>query len=305
MRVLVTGATGYLGRASLAELGRLGLDPVAMVRGPAADHAGADLGAEIRRADLTDPASLGPALRGVDAVCHLGGLVRARESLADPLGYFALNTAGTVNLLVAMADSGVSGLVFASTAAVYGTPAVQPMTEELPDAPPHPYAASKLAAEQAIGWQARTGALRATVLRLFNLAGGDDPDSTRIIPRALAAATGRGPALEINGDGRATRDFVHVVDAASALVAAVRALPPAGQARRYNIGSGVGSSVTDVVAAVETVTGRDVPVVHRPPAPEPPVLVSDSSLARAELGWRPTWSALHDIVADLWARQSR
>ena len=301
MRVLVTGANGYLGRALLAELDRVGVDPVALVRQPD----GAGPGVETRRADLTEPASLGPVLRGVDAVCHLGGLVRARESLADPLGYFAVNTAGTVHLLAAMTDAGVSGLVFASTAAVYGTPPVQPMTEELPDAPPHPYAASKLAAEQAIGWHARTGALGATVLRLFNLAGGDDPDPTRIIPRTLAAAIGRGPALEIYGDGRATRDFVHVADVASAVVAAVLALPPAGETRRYNIGSGVGSSVADVVAAVETVTGRDVPVVHRPPAPEPPVLVSDSSLARAELGWRPTRSALREIVADLWSRQSR
>jgi UDP-glucose 4-epimerase len=209
-----------------------------------------------RVADLLDESGLRDALRGVQAVCHLAGLTRARESTVDPLRYFRVNTGGAIALLDAMAATGVARIVFASTGSIYGTPERQPMTERLPDAPPHPYAASKLAAESAISAQARTGRLSATVLRLTNVAGGADPDPTRLIPRAFAAAV-NASALEVNGDGSTVRDYLHVVDAAAAFVACVDNPPPDGF-RRYIIGSGHGSSVRDVVAA------------DRPPDPADP-----------------------------------
>src|SRR5262249_5433518 len=154
-----------------------------------------------------------------------------------------------------------------------GTPERQPIGEESPDDVPHPYAASKAAAELAIESQARAGHLAVTVLRLFNVAGGADPDATRLVPRVLAVAGGDPPNLEVNRGGTALRDFLHVADAGEAFVAALEHGPTVGQARRYNIGSGHGSSVLDVVRAAERVTGHRIPVVHRPPAAEPAALI--------------------------------
>ncbi len=173
------------------------------------------------------------------------------------------------------------------------------MTEDLPDAPPHPYAASKLAAELAINAQAQAGNLSAVVLRLMNLAGGIDPDPTRLVPRVLAAAR-NGSALEINGDGSTVRDYLHIADAAAAFVASVENMPPVGAATRYNIGSGHGTSILDVAAAAERVTGRRIHRVHRPPVSEPAALISDSFRAIAELSWRPMHSDIEGIVRDTW-----
>ncbi len=301
MRVLVTGAAGYLGRAVVPALAAAGHDPIAFVRDPDAAPAQA---ADVRGGDLLDAASLGTALTGVEAVCHLGGLTRARDSWQEPLRYFEINVGGTLALMRAMASAGVRQLVFASTGSIYGTPDRQPMTEDLPFEPPHPYAGSKVAAESAIGWQARSGALGASVLRLFNIAGGSDPDPTRIIPRILGVAAGESPNLQVNGDGTAVRDFLHITDAAEAFVAAIDHGSPTGTARPYNIGSGRGSSMLDVVAATERVTDRPVPLVYRPAADEPQTLVCDPARARAELGWKPRRSDLDAIVADAWAARA-
>ncbi|WP_051020312.1 NAD-dependent epimerase/dehydratase family protein [Nocardia araoensis] len=292
VRVLVTGANGYIGRAVVGLLGNAGHEPIAMVR-----ESGSPSLVPTRVADLLDEAGLRDALDGVDAVCHLAGLTRARESTADPLRYFRVNTGGTVALLDAMAASGVSRIVFASTGSIYGTPERQPMTERLPDAPAHPYAASKLAAEWAIRSQASAGHLAAVVLRLMNVAGGADPDPTRLIPRTFAAAT-NGSALEVNGDGTAVRDYLHIDDVAAAFVACLEHMPPQGEFTRYLIGSGHGSSILDVVAAVERHTGRRTPLTHRPAAPEPAVLIGDPTKAITELAWRPSRSDLETIVRD-------
>lgn len=294
VRVVVTGAGGYVGSATVAALRRAGHEVVAVLHRP-----GPVDGARTHVADLRSPEALAPVLAGSDVVCHLAGRTRVRESWADPSGYFQANAVGTMNLLSAMVAAGVTGLVFASTGAIYGSPLVQPMTEELPEDVPHPYAASKYAAEVAIEWVARAGRVGAVILRLFNVAGGCDPDPTRIVPRALAAA-GAGEALRINGDGSAVRDLLHVDDAAAAFLAAVEQTPVAGEVRRYNIGSGVGASVGEVVAAVERVTGRHVRVEHGPPAAEPPRVVADPSRAGVELGWRPRVSQLDRIIADAW-----
>ncbi|MBL1077013.1 UDP-glucose 4-epimerase [Nocardia sp. 2] len=296
MRVLVTGAAGYLGRAVVSALAAAGHAPIAMVHKPNAEIGGV---AEVRVADLLDPDSLRRAVRGVEAVCHLAGLGNARESIEEPLRYYRVNTAGTVSLLEAMAGAGVQTLVFASTAAIYATADGVALGEDAAAAPAHPYASSKLAAEWAIDAQARTGAVAATVLRLMNLTGGHDPNPTRLIPRTLAAALGDG-VLEINGDGSVCRDYVHVADAAAACVAALDHPAAPGTSRRYNIGSGRGTSILDIVAAVERVTGRPVPVRHRPAAPEAAVLIADPAQARAELGWTATHSGIDELVRDTW-----
>ena len=297
MRVLVTGAGGYLGRAVVEALDHAGHEPVAMVH---SDRSTAPAATESRPGDLLKADTLADAVRGVDAVCHLAGLTRARESWEQPLRSFAVNVGGTLALLEAMAANRVSVVVFASTGSIYGTPELQPMSEGLPDAPPHPYAASKQAAESVIEWQARAGGLGAVVLRLFNVAAGTDPDPTRIVPRVLAVAAGESPSVEVNGDGSVVRDFLHVDDAAQAFVAALDAGPRVGAFRRYTIGSGVGTSVRDVVTAAGRVTGRPIPVIHRPSAVEPQALVCDPTRAAADLGWKPRRSDLDTIVGDAW-----
>ncbi|MET9491985.1 NAD-dependent epimerase/dehydratase family protein [Nocardia sp. NPDC006630] len=301
MRVLVTGAGGYLGRAVVAALAAARHEPIAMVgaRGGEVPHA-----REVRTTDLLDPEGLRRAVSGVEVVCHLAGLGRARESVRDPLPFFRVNTAGTVALLEAMAAEGVSRIVFSSTGAIYGSPESQPMSEDLADSPPHPYAASKLAAELAIEAQARSGNLGAVIVRLLNVAGGADPDPTRLIPRVIAAAAGES-VLHINGDGTAVRDYLHVDDAAAAFVSCIEQTPAPGAHTRYNIGSGCGTSILDVVAAVERVTGRTVASVHGPAAPEPAALISNPAKAQTELGWSPKHSGIDEIAAATWQAVAR
>ncbi|SPT56947.1 NAD-dependent epimerase/dehydratase family protein [Actinomadura madurae] len=294
MRVLVTGAAGYIGYAVGRRLVAAGHEVDGLVR----RAAGVPDGVRPVHGDLLVPDGLphGP----YDGICHLAALTRVRESFDAPLRYFTANVQGTVNLLEAVdADRVVLG----STAAVYGTPERQPIPESEPAAPASPYGASKLAAEQAVRFHARTGAIGAVVLRTFNVAGSVDgrvdPDETRLIPKALAVAAGRAAHLDVNGDGLAVREYLHVDDLAAAYVRAVEAVAP-GEDRVYNVGSGAGAAVREVVAAVEEVTGRPVPTRRRPARPEAPVLVCDATAIRAGLGWRPDRSALPEIIAGAW-----
>ncbi|WP_242906798.1 NAD-dependent epimerase/dehydratase family protein [Actinomadura terrae] len=300
MRILVTGAAGYVGYAVGRRLVAAGHKVDGLVR---RTDAVLPKGVRPVPGDLLDPGGLprGP----YDGVCHLAALTRVRESFADPLGFFAVNVQGTVNLLQAVDAARV---VYGSTAAVYGTPERQPIPETEGTAPTSPYGASKLAAEQAVRFHARTGAIGAVVLRTFNVAGSvdgrPDPDETRLIPKALAVATGRAPRLEVNGDGGTVREYLHVDDLAAAHVRALETVGP-GEERVYNVGSGTGAAVRDVVAAVEEATGRAVPTLRRPPQPEPPLLLCDAAAIRADLGWRPVRSSLPEIIGSAWDALTR
>ncbi|PXY17092.1 hypothetical protein BAY59_36575 [Prauserella coralliicola] len=301
MRVLVTGAAGFLGHAVVAALAEYGHDPVAFVR--KADTAPVGAVAELV-GDVSDPASLRPAVRDADAVCHLAALARVRESLTAPLRYWHTNVGGTLNVLDALAERGKPGkLVAASTAAVYGAPATQPITEDAPIAPQNPYGASKAAADLAVANLAATGAIGAVSLRAFNIAGAaggrTDHDFSRLIPKVLAVQAGLADTLGVNGDGSAVRDFLHVRDMALAFVLALETCVE-GQWRAYNVGSGADTSISDVLRAAEQVTGRPVPITRNPPADEPPVLLADSSRIRDELGWQPKNSDLAQILGDGW-----
>jgi UDP-glucose 4-epimerase len=302
MRVLVTGATGFIGRAVVRELSAAGHSVLGFARTPR------PCPCEFRTGDVLDQAALERAVAGADAVCHLAALTTVRESFDEPVRYFRVNVAGTLNLLDAMrTEAGRTGrelrLVFASTCAVYGTPSRQPITESQQPAPGSPYGASKLAAETAIGYQTALGGVAAVTLRTFNVAGAadghGDPDASRIIPKALLVAAGRADCLTVNGDGSAVREFTHVRDLARAYAAALGVARPAGH-RIYNVGSGVGVSVREVIDVTERITGRHVPVRWGPPASEPSELRADSSRLRADLGWRPSRSSLEAIVSDAW-----
>ncbi|HEX4657767.1 MAG TPA: NAD-dependent epimerase/dehydratase family protein [Streptosporangiaceae bacterium] len=302
MRVLVTGATGFVGRAVVGQLTMAGHSVIGFARTSRLCQC------ELRTGDILDQAGLDHAVEGADAVCHLAALTPVRQSFEEPVRYFRVNVTGTLNLLDAMnAEARRSGrrlrLVFASTGAVYGAPETQPITEAQEPAPGNPYGASKLAAEAAIGYQAALGAISAITLRTFNVAGAadghGDPDTSRIIPKILLVAAGQAGHLNVNGDGSAIREYVHVRDLARAYVVALDAAGPAGH-RIYNVGSGVGVSVRELIEAAERITGRPVPVRWGPAASEPRELRADSSRIRTDLGWQPTRSSLNTIVTDAW-----
>jgi UDP-glucose 4-epimerase len=307
MRVLVTGGLGYVGRVVAARLAEAGHEVTALTSSAAEPRRGPPEGVGVARADLLDRRRLARVVAegGFAGVCHLAARTRVRESFADPLGTFAVNLTGTLHLLDALAGRGQPArLVLASTGAVYGPGAPVPAGEDAPAAPTNPYAASKLAAEQLVGFQAATGALAAVSLRCFNVAGAvgghGDRDLSRLLPKALAVAKGGADRLEVNGDGSAVRELVHVADLADAYLLALESAWP-GCHEVYNVGSGTGVRVRELVAAVERVTGRPVAVVHGPPRDEPAVLVADSARIAARLGWRPRRSDLDRIVADAWA----
>jgi UDP-glucose 4-epimerase len=301
VRVLVTGAFGYVGHAVTRALLDGGHQVVAMTtRTGRPQHAGE---VRIAVADLRDPVQLKAAVDGVDAVIHLAALTRVRESFDRPDEYAAINSAGTENLLAAVAAIGrVMPFIHASTAAVYGTPEQQPIAEGCDPAPTSPYGATKLAADLAVRDAAAAGAVAGVSLRAFNIAGavGRRPDRelTRIVPKVIAVAAGRFDSVTVNGDGSAVRDYVHVADLADAFVRALASAEP-GRFGVYNIG-GTPASVAQIIDVVRAVTGRAIPATHNPPVPEAPELRADTALARAELGWFPVRSSLEEIIGSAW-----
>lgn len=305
--VLVSGGRGFVGRAVVRRLLAAGRRVTVLSSDPsAAPPPGCDLVV----ADLDDPRAVDAALADldVDAVCHLAARTRVRDSIADPAGVYRTNVGGTAALLGVLRRRAQRRgqpltAVLASSGAVYGPRGGAPLQEGLPPAPTNPYAASKAAAEQLLAFEAATGAVAAVTLRAFNVAGADgdavDRDTTRLLPRALQVAA-EGGAFPLNGDGSAVRELVHVADLADAYLLALDAARP-GRHRVYNVGSGTGVTVAEVLEAVRRTTGRPVPVERRPAADEPQALVADSRRIRAELGWRPRRSDLDTIVADAWA----
>ncbi|GAA3243069.1 NAD-dependent epimerase/dehydratase family protein [Dactylosporangium siamense] len=298
MRILVTGAGGFVGRAVCLHL---------ELHGHAVLPWPSRLGY-----DLTDTPSVKAWLEEeapIDAVVHLAAKSTVRESWQDPAGYYATNLGGTANL--------VSGLrlnpghpvpvVFASTSAVYGPDRDGSLSEDLDARPTNPYAATKAAAEQLLHFEARAGNIGVTTLRLFNVAGGYngivDSNPTRIINNCLRAAAGVIPHVSVNGDGSARREFTHVTDVAEAFRLAVETTK-VGDSRTYNVGTGVGVSMREVIDATRAVTGVDFEVVHNPPVDEPQMLVADVSRVQAELGWTPERSTLEQVVVDAWRFRS-
>jgi UDP-glucose 4-epimerase len=313
MRVLVTGGAGYIGSVVTERLLEAG-HTVRVADDLSTGHREAvPSGVELVVVDLRDRRALHDALahRPVDAVIHLAASSLVGESMENPGKYFENNLAGGVNLLEEAAAAGASRFVFSSTAAAYGEPAVTPIAEDCPAVPTNPYGESKLLFERVLAWYSRMGRLRWIALRYFNAAGasaerGEDREhETHLIPLVLRAAESGGEVSVFGEDyptpdGTCVRDYIHVLDLADAHVLALDALDTGVQGV-FNLGSGTGFSVREVIAVAEKVTGRDVRRCAAPRRPgDPATLVASSARAREMLGWRPSRDDLEQIVRSAW-----
>ena len=312
MRILVTGAFGFIGTALVHQLHLAGHEVTALTSQPP-DKELPDLPvAKVVYGSMLDAEALRAAVRGAEGIVHLAALTRVRESFDREIEYLDVNAGGTAELIQAAQREARAGgltmrIVFTSTGAVYDTDSPQPFTESSALRPTNPYALSKLRAEETLGAAARTSPeLSVAIMRAFNVAGAAhgrrDGDLSRIIPKTLAVAAGHAPSLQVNGDGSALRDFVHVSDAARALIAALQA-EPTGSPRIFNVGA-TPASVSDIIEVCRKVTGRTITLENLPPKPEPQALLADCALIRRELHWAPLQSDIATIVSDAWAATS-
>jgi UDP-glucose-4-epimerase GalE len=321
--VLVTGGAGYIGSHSARALRRSGYE-VVIYDNLSTGFRRLAQGFELVEGDIADDSKLRPVLARVDAVMHFAAHAYVGESVENPRKYFQNNVLGALSLLNSALDAGIRRFVFSSTCAVYGLPEQIPIVEQTPREPVNPYGASKLCFENALEAYDRAYGLRSVRLRYFNAAGADesgetgelhDPE-THLIPLALAASTGKGRELQIFGtdyptpDGTCVRDYIHVNDLADAHVRALQYLErhdetsggeTGGDSLAFNLGTGHGHSVLEVIQAAENATGRPVRRNMGPRRPgDPPVLVADPSKAQRVLGWTAKRN-LADIVSSAWA----
>jgi UDP-glucose 4-epimerase len=328
MKILVTGGAGYIGSTVAGLLGENGHQAVIFDN---LSHGHRDLlpaGVEFVEGELADR----PALENIfssakqqgkpfDGVMHFAALIEAGESMLHPEQFFRNNTASTLSLLEAMLAHGPRRLVFSSTAAVYGEPERVPIKEDARLLPTNAYGASKLLVEQMLAWFHRIHGLRYASLRYFNVAGAPEgPDGisrgeahepeSHLIPLVLDVALGLRKSIKIFGDdyptpdGTCIRDYIHVSDLADAHLLALNALetPAAAEAGLiFNLGNGQGFSVREVIDSARRVTGHPIPAEIHPRRPgDPAVLVASSEKAIRELGWRPRYTRLDEIVRTAW-----
>ena len=314
--ILVTGGAGYIGAHACKALARAGYTPVAFDN-LSTGWAGAVRYGPLEQGDLTDRESVERAFarHRPEAVMHFAALSQVGESVCDPGRYWRENVLGAVNLAEAAVAAGCGRFVFSSTCATYGDQDGVVLTEDSPQRPMNAYGASKRAIEELLQHFEAAHGLRHVIFRYFNVAGADpegeigerhEPE-THLIPLMLDAIAGRRPALTLHGtdydtpDGTCIRDFVHVSDLVEAHVLGLRWLEEGHPSRVFNLGTGRGFSVREVVEHSRAVTNREVPVVEGPRRPGDAVrLVSGSRRAEQDLGWQPVRSTLPQMIADAW-----
>jgi UDP-glucose 4-epimerase len=315
-KVLVTGGAGYIGAHACKALKAVGFVPVTLDNLSTGWRDAVRFGPLVE-ADLMDRAALDAAFaeHAPVAVMHFAALSLVGESMSDPGRYWRNNALGSLNLIEAAAAAGCARFVFSSTCATYGEQDGVLLDEDSPQAPINAYGASKRAVEDMLANFGESHGLTAVIFRYFNVAGADREGEvgeqhrpeTHLIPLMLDAVDGRRPALTIFGtdyptpDGTCVRDYVHVSDLVDAHVLGLRRLLGGGGSRVYNLGSGRGFSVREVVAGARAVTNRPVPVIEGDRRPgDAASLVSGSARAVSELGWRPARSELATMIADAW-----
>jgi UDP-glucose 4-epimerase len=322
MTVLVTGGAGYIGSHMVLALVDAGERVVVLDDLSNGFRWAVHPRAELIVGDVADQELVGRIIqqRGIDAITHFAARIVVPESVADPLGYYLANTVKTRALFQAAVAGGVKHLIFSSTAAVYGTPEANPVTEAARPHPESPYGASKLMSEWMLRDAAAAHGLGYVVLRYFNVAGADPedrsgqstPNATHLIKVACEAALGLRPGVSVFGtdfptpDGTGVRDYIQVSDLVTAHLDALRHLRGGGASLTLNCGYGRGYSVLEVIDTVKTVSGADFPVTLGPRRPgDPAAIVAGAERIRAEIGWRPRFDDLTVIVQQALAWERR
>ena len=314
--IIVTGGAGYIGSHACKALASAGYTPVAVDNLSLGWRDAVQFG-PLEKADLLDRGRLDRIFETYRpaAVMHFGAVSDVGESMRDPGKYWRINVGGSANLFEAAIAAGCDRIVFSSTCATYGEKDGVLLDESCDQSPINAYGASKRAVEDMLGNFGASHGLRSVIFRYFNVAGAS-PDGdigefhrpeTHLIPLMLDAVDGRRPALTINGqdydtpDGTCIRDYVHVMDLVDAHVRGLKWLEADGESRVFNLGTGRGFSVRQVVERSAAVTNREVPIIEGPRrAGDATSLVSGSTRAEADLGWRPERSTLDTMIADAW-----
>jgi UDP-glucose 4-epimerase len=311
MNILVTGGAGYIGSVCAEELINAGHEVTVFDNLTEGHRSSVDKRAVLVQADLSDGARLAQVLKEAktEAILHFAATILVGESMVNPGKYFRNNVASGVNLLEAAVAARVKKFVFSSTCAVYGVPDHVPMTEELPLKPVSPYGESKLMFEKMLEWYQRIHGLEFVAFRYFNAAGASQRFGehhrveTHLIPNVLKVALGQVPHCEIYGadyptpDGTCVRDYIHIIDLAQAHMLAVES----GKRGFYNLGNGEGCSVRKIIQTCERVSGRPIKAIEKPRRNgDPPRLVASAVKALKELGWKPKFPKIEDIVASAW-----
>lgn len=320
-KILVAGGAGYVGAHACKALANAGFTPV-VFDNLSTGHKDFVLWGPLVQGDIEDHAAIQDAIRDwdVDAVLHFAASSYVGESVSNPQKYYENNVAGSLSLLKGMLDAGCHNLVFSSTCAIYGEPKDLPIRETTPPNPVNPYGATKFMVERILSDYGLATPLRSIALRYFNASGADpqgevgelrDPE-THLIPRAMMAIQGHIADFAVFGadydtpDGTPIRDYIHVSDLADAHVTALQRLLAGGDSGAFNLGTGHGYSVKQVLDAIASETGVGM-TAERAGRREgdPPVLIADASLAKAELGFEPTLSDIETIVGSAWAWHQR
>ncbi|MEI7863786.1 MAG: UDP-glucose 4-epimerase GalE [Chthoniobacterales bacterium] len=311
MKIFVTGGAGYIGSICVEQMLERGHEVAVLDNLTEGHRLAVDPRATFYRTDLADREAVRRAIGefGPVAVMHFAANALVGESMTDPSKYFRNNVANGINLLDAMVENGVKSFVFSSTCATFGIPERMPIDESLPQRPINPYGESKLMFEKILRWYDEIHGLRFTALRYFNAAGAsekfgeDHRIETHLIPNVLKVARGQKEAVEIYGtdyetpDGTCIRDYIHILDLADAHIRALGR----GQSGFYNLGTGGGTSVHEVVECCRQLTGRNIPLIERPRRPgDPPRLIAASDRIRADLGWAPRFQSIEAIVRSAW-----
>jgi UDP-glucose 4-epimerase len=319
MEILVVGGAGYIGSIVTSELLKAGHQAIVFDNLSRGHRSAIPAGAELVVGELSDRQALDRVFgsRKIDAVMHFAAMIEAGESMRIPEAYFRNNTANTLTLLETMLANRVDRLVFSSTAALYGNPTRVPIEENDPLIPTNPYGESKLLVERMLEWFNRAHGVRYASLRYFNAAGashdlGEDHEpESHLITLILKVALGKRDQAAIFGtdyptpDGTCVRDYIHVLDLASAHLLALDAL---GRRDRliYNLGNGKGFSVREVIEVARSVTGHPIPVSEAPRRTgDPAVLVASSARIERELDWRPEYATLESIIRSAWEWHKR
>jgi len=311
VRIFVTGGAGYIGSICAEELLQRGYE-VTIFDNLTEGHRGAiDSRATFIQGDLSDPKSISLAIATSrpDAVMHFAANALVGESMENPYKYFHNNVCGGLNLLNGMVEHGVKQMVFSSTCATFGTPERIPIDESLPQNPVNPYGESKLMFEKILRWFDQIHGIKFAALRYFNVAGATEKlgehhrVESHLIPSVLRVALGQRTHAEIFGtdhptpDGTCIRDYIHVLDLAAAHILALEI----SKSDSFNLGTGGGTSVKEVIEACRRVTGHEIPTVAKPRRPgDPARLVASSEKAKRELGWKPQFQSIDSIVESAW-----